>query len=97
MTRALDVVLTSTKTDDQIYYTFDASLPKDSWTLYTGPIHLALPSNTTISAYGINNRVLSGSSIFTYDIGDYDLVNPTVIVILARAGLRINNCLIYHF
>jgi len=78
--RALDVVLTSTKTDDQIYYTFDASLPKDSWTLYTGPIHLALPSNTTISAYGINNRGLVGEvASFTYDIGDYDLVNPTIL------------------
>lgn len=72
------VTLSSTNSDDKIYYTIDGSTPTTSSTLYTSPIHVA--SSLTIKAFGINSIGQTGNaSSFDYVIDlNADLQAPTI-------------------
>ncbi|WP_311083209.1 alpha-amylase family glycosyl hydrolase [Paenibacillus polymyxa] len=72
------VTLSSTNSDDKIYYTIDGSTPKTSSTLYTSPIQVA--SSLTIKAFGVNSIGQTGTaSSFDYVIDlNADLQAPTI-------------------
>ncbi|MGW8441802.1 alpha-amylase family glycosyl hydrolase [Paenibacillus sp. S33] len=72
------VTLSSTNSDDKIYYTIDGSTPTTSSTLYTSPIQVA--SSLTIKAFGVNSIGQTGNaSSFAYVIDlNADLQAPTI-------------------
>ncbi|MDQ0045741.1 glycosidase [Paenibacillus polymyxa] len=72
------VTLSSTNSDDKIYYTIDGSTPTTSSTLYTSPIQVA--SSLTIKAFGVNSIGQTGNaSSFDYVIDlNADLQAPTI-------------------
>ncbi|QYK62213.1 alpha-amylase family glycosyl hydrolase [Paenibacillus sp. S25] len=72
------VTLSSTNSDDKIYYTIDGSTPTTSSTLYTSPIQVA--SSLTIKAFGVNSIGQTGNaSSFAYVIDlNADLRAPTI-------------------
>jgi glycosidase len=72
------VTLSSTNSDDKIYYTIDGSTPTTSSTLYTSPIQVA--SSLTIKAFGVNSIGQTGNaSSFAYMIDlNSDLQAPTI-------------------
>ncbi|EHS55498.1 alpha-amylase family glycosyl hydrolase [Paenibacillus sp. Aloe-11] len=72
------VTLSSTNSDDKIYYTLDGSTPTTSSTLYTSPIQVA--SSLTIKALGVNSIGQTGNaSSFAYVIDlNADLQAPTI-------------------
>ncbi|MEC0236117.1 alpha-amylase family glycosyl hydrolase [Paenibacillus kribbensis] len=72
------VALSSTNSDDKIYYTLDGSTPTTSSTLYTSPIQVA--SSLTIKALGVNSIGQTGNaSSFAYVIDlNADLQAPTI-------------------
>ncbi len=72
------VTLSSTNSDDKIYYTLDGSTPTTSSTLYTSPIQVA--SSLTIKAFGVNSIGQTGNaSSFAYVIDlNADLQAPTI-------------------
>ncbi|WDM19951.1 alpha-amylase family glycosyl hydrolase [Paenibacillus polymyxa] len=72
------VTLSSTNSDDKIYYTIDGSTPTTSSTLYTSQIQVA--SSLTIKAFGVNSIGQTGNaSSFDYVIDlNADLQAPTI-------------------
>lgn len=72
------VTLSSTNSDDKIYYTIDGSTPTTSSILYTSPIQVA--SSLTIKAFGVNSIGQTGNaSSFAYVIDlNADLQAPTI-------------------
>ncbi|MGZ7441513.1 alpha-amylase family glycosyl hydrolase [Paenibacillus sp. TH7-28] len=72
------VTLSSTNSDDKIYYTLDDSTPTTASTLYTSPIQVA--SSLTIKAIGVNSIGQTGNvSSFAYVIDlNADLQAPTI-------------------
>ncbi|WDZ55878.1 alpha-amylase family glycosyl hydrolase [Paenibacillus polymyxa] len=72
------VTLSSTNSNDKIYYTIDGSTPTTSSTLYTSPIQVA--SSLTIKAFGVNSIGQTGNaSSFDYVIDlNADLQAPTI-------------------
>ncbi|MDY8049599.1 alpha-amylase family glycosyl hydrolase [Paenibacillus polymyxa] len=72
------VRLSSTNSDDKIYYTIDGSTPTTSSILYTSPIQVA--SSLTIKAFGVNSIGQTGNaSSFAYVIDlNADLQAPTI-------------------
>lgn len=72
------VTLSSTNSDDKIYYTIDGSTPTTSSTLYTSPIQVA--SSLTIKAFGVNSIGQTGNaSSFDYVIDlNADLQAPII-------------------
>ena len=72
------VTLSSSNSDDEIYYTTDETQPTTDSTRYTKPI--TIEANTTLLAFGVNSEGEVGSiSSFVYTIDpNADLEQPTI-------------------
>ena len=72
------VLLTSSNSDDIIYYTTDETQPTIESNRYTQPLNI--DTNTTLLAFGVNSDGEAGAiSSFIYTIDpNADLENPTI-------------------
>lgn len=86
---AQQITLTSTRSDDDIWYTTNGSTPTTSSTVYSGPFTLNSSSSPqTVKATGRNVLDQVGSVYsFTYDINSsYDLTAPGITASKAPGG-----------